>query len=93
MRSGNARVSRKQLVGRTCRDQRKPSVEAVLRAPRILDQFDRTVPHGGNGARVTDRDERRQSEAVPMVPALGDDFGTDPSGVAEGDSQRLRGDR
>ena len=66
-------------------DERKRIIEGGVRLARVLDNLDRPVPHGGDGAAVADRNDRRKAELLAMIPAFGDDFGADPGGIAKRD--------
>src|SRR5437763_13870112 len=88
MRAGYARMTGNVAVGGGNLDQRQGIIECRVGLARIVDHFDRAVPHGGDRSPVTDRNEGGQAELRPAVPAFGDDFGPDSGGIAERNRQR-----
>ena len=65
---------------------------AESRLARIVDDVDRAVPHRRERAAVADGDEGGKLERGAVIPAFGDDFGTDSGRIAERDrKRRVRG--
>ena len=83
MRAGDRGMPGNAGFGRGQGEQRQARIERRIGLARVVDRGDRAVPHRAQRARVADRDERRQREAVAIVPAFADDFGPDPGRVAK----------
>jgi hypothetical protein len=89
MRSGDAGMAGHRVFRRKQLEQGQADVERRIGFVRIGDDLDRPVPYGLDRAGVADRDERRQGERGPVIPAFSQDLGPDSGGIAERNRERL----
>jgi hypothetical protein len=88
MRSANARMPRPIGLGRRDLKQRQAKVESGIHFVRIIDDRNRPIPNRRERVPIADRDERGQPQSGSIIPAFGDDFGTDSSRITQRDRKR-----
>jgi hypothetical protein len=82
MGPGNSRVARQVGFDRCNRQYRQSHIEGAVGLSWIVDRCKRTIPDGGQAARVANRHEWGQSEPIPVIPAFADDLRADTGGIA-----------
>ncbi len=88
MGAGHARMAGQVRLGGGELNERQSDIERGIRLAGVGDGLDRPIPDRRDGPRIADGDERRQVERRAVVPAFGDDFGTDSGRITKGDCKR-----